>query len=96
MSARSLLGIQKPGVSGTKRIKRDTIGKYYYSGEVIDGRSARHRPDFPALSEDRIDDEFAAREGYLNPEWVKSQAPATLKKLGVQKGQYMPHDKRAA
>jgi len=96
MSARSLLGIQKTSNGGTKRGKRNTIGKYYYEGEVIDGRAARHRTDFPALGDDRIDDEQAAREGYLNPDWVTSQPPAILKKLGIHKERYIPHDKRAA
>lgn len=96
VSARSLLGLQKPGNGGSKRPKRETIGKYYYAGEVIDGRAARHRADFPALKVDRIDDAQAAREGYLNPEWVLAQPPAILKKLGIPKGQYLPHDQRAA
>jgi len=96
ISARSLLGVSKTASNGPRRRKREAIGKYYFAGEVIDGRAARHRPDFPALGEDRIDDEQAAREGYLNPEWVTSQPPATLKKLGIQKDRYIPHDKRAA
>lgn len=96
VSARSLLGLQKVGGSSKKNGKQVAVGKYYYSGEVIDGRAARHRTDFPALRVDRIDDEQAAREGFLNPAWVTSQPPATLKKLGIVKGQYIPHDKRAA
>ncbi|MEQ9489387.1 MAG: hypothetical protein RIM72_10385 [Alphaproteobacteria bacterium] len=91
MNARSLLGLQKPGNNSNKR---SAIGKYYYAGEVIDGRAARHRPDFPALKEDRIDDTLAAREGFLNPQWVFSQQPAILKKLGIRKETYTPHDKR--
>lgn len=96
VSARSLLGLQKAGSGSKKNGKQDTVGKYYYAGEVIDGRAARHRSDFPALEVDRIDDERAAREGYLNPAWVTLQPPAILKKLGIINGQYIPHDKRAA
>ncbi len=96
MNARSLLGLQKTGANSGKREKRNTPGKYYYAGEVIDGRAARHRPDFPALKNDRIDDVQAAHEGYLNPQWVTSQQPAILNKLGIRKETYVPHDKRSS